>query len=240
MRLLRIALTSLLALSSARAQAVGDFDISPDFLRAAETNTTVASYQAFVWRAFRELEPFYQRSDWGAEPRRGDPTIHRPLMVTIHHTETAPKLDAKEAAEAVRRFQYYHMFGRSLEKLDNFDDIGYHFLIDGSGRIFEGRPLDTLGAHAKGGNYANVGIALIGNFGENEPGQKQIESTAHLLTYLGALYRVSRDYEFINAHHDFVKTTTCPGKNIDRILPELRRQVDVNLLRLGWRARTGS
>lgn len=42
--------------------------------------------------------------------------------------------------------------------------IGYHFFIKKDGTIYQGRPENTIGAHAKGANSDSIGICAEGNF----------------------------------------------------------------------------
>jgi len=58
----------------------------------------------------------------------------------------------------------------------NFADVGYHFAIDGYGKIYEGREIGYMGAHVSDANENAIGIVLMGNF----------ETTA---TGLGTLYK---------------------------------------------------
>jgi len=43
-------------------------------------------------------------------------------------------------------------------------DIGYNFLVDEGGRVYEGRGWDTVGAHVYGHNSRSIGISFIGSF----------------------------------------------------------------------------
>ena len=43
-----------------------------------------------------------------------------------------------------------------------FSDIGYHFVIRRDGTLEEGRPIDQVGAHAKGHNKHSIGICMVG------------------------------------------------------------------------------
>ena len=67
-----------------------------------------------------------------------------------------------QSASIVRGIQRYHVLG------NGWDDIGYNFLVDKYGQIFEGRfggvDRNVVGAHAQGFNTGSVGVALIGNY----------------------------------------------------------------------------
>lgn len=62
---------------------------------------------------------------------------------------------------------------REWHKQRGFDDIGYHYLIDVDGKVGHGRPLEKMGAHAKGSNAHSIGICLVGGIEAKKPGEKK-------------------------------------------------------------------
>ena len=60
-------------------------------------------------------------------------------------------------------------------------DIGYTFLLDEEGRIYEGRGWTAMGAHAHRNNDWSYGIAIIGNFMERLPHQAALQSLDYVL-----------------------------------------------------------
>lgn len=131
-------------------------------------------------------------------------------QIVVHHTATAGG-----SPEGIDR---YH---RNVNKWEN--GLGYHFLIGNGngmpdGQIHTGnRWLQQLnGAHVrmKGtdqGNSFSIGIALVGNFEETQPTERQLESLRRLLRYLLKEYNVPR--ENIVGHGSVsAKHTDCPGK----------------------------
>src|SRR5690554_5065310 len=97
------------------------------------------------------------RSDWGARSTSCR-TTHNPYRMAIHHT-VAPATDGGDAARAMRGMQAYHI------DTQGWCDIGYHFVVSQSAKIYQGRANETLmGAHVGNDNSGNVGICLIGNF----------------------------------------------------------------------------
>ena len=88
--------------------------------------------------------------------------------------------------------------------------VGYHYIIRKDGTIEEGRPAFAVGAHAEGVNAQSLGVALCGNFCEEEPTAAQIESTAMLLAMLSATFGVEPDRTHIVGHRDLM-ATACPG-----------------------------
>jgi flagellar hook assembly protein FlgD len=107
--------------------------------------------------------PIVQRSAWRADESivRGAPSIAERLrFAVVHHTAGSNSYSAAQSAAIVRGIQRYHVLS------NGWDDIGYNFLVDKYGRIFEGRgggmSRNVIGAHAGGFNTGSVGIAVIG------------------------------------------------------------------------------
>lgn len=125
--------------------------------------------------------------------------------IIIHHS-------ALPLSDGPREIQRLHMEEKG------FADVGYHFLIDQTGRLYEGRALNVRGAHTYGANYGSVGICLIGNFEELVPTAVQLTTLQGLLTSLTAQF--PRIVE-IAGHRDLNSGTLCPGANLYPLLPEL-------------------
>lgn len=95
--------------------------------------------------------------------------------------------------------------------------IGYHFLIDGRGDIFQTQPIDVVSYHVGGNNTPSVGICLTGNFETESPSAAQ----------LTALQRVVRDIQQITGKkleivgHRDLTATLCPGKNLYPLIKTL-------------------
>jgi len=167
------------------------------------------------------------RSAWDAAAAdKGNVKPMQPIdRVTIHHSamyfrDTRPSTCAAQ----IQRIQREHMSQRG------YGDVGYHFLIDPSGRIWQGRELRFQGAHAgdQGSNIGNVGICLLGNFMRpsrrqsrgQEPTRAQIESTRQLVAELMRVHRFGPDA--IYCHHNF-KSTECPGELMTPIVSQMVR-----------------
>ncbi|MGC6487359.1 MAG: peptidoglycan recognition family protein [Planctomycetota bacterium] len=165
-----------------------------------------------------------RRSAWQPkrENRRDLDRMQRPRKVTIHHSamyfrSTAPRM----AAAQIARIQREHMDNRG------YGDIGYHFLIDPSGRIWEGRQLRWQGAHASGSNnIANIGVCLLGNFMRRGDGQgptrDQVRAMERLVVNLMQHYGMRGDALY--CHSDF-KSTACPGQRMTPIVKQFARQL---------------
>lgn len=86
--------------------------------------------------------------------------------------------------------------------------IGYHFYITKDGKIYEGRPINTVGAHCIGYNATSIGICLDGDFRKEFPTEKQIESLKELVNQLVKDYKLNKEKDIYN-HSDLYKTL-CP------------------------------
>ena len=72
----------------------------------------------------------------------------------------------------------------------NYGDIGYHFVIDYAGTVWEGRSLAYEGAHVACQNERNIGVMLLGNFEEQAPSASQIATASRLLGLLQQRFRI--------------------------------------------------
>lgn len=86
--------------------------------------------------------------------------------------------------------------------------IGYHFFVSKDGKIYQGRPIDTVGSHAAGHNSDSIGICFEGNFEEEEMPEAQKAAGKEIVEYVKELYGITK----IQKHSD-VNSTACPGKN---------------------------
>jgi hypothetical protein len=73
---------------------------------------------------------------------------------------------------------------------NGWSDIGYNWLIDPNGVVYEGRGLGHLGAHFSCMNSGTSGICLIGNFMDTVPSDTALSSLAMLSTYLACQHSI--------------------------------------------------
>ena len=157
------------------------------------------------------------RERWGAKtPVRARLTASaRPYeRITVHHsaepTSDLGQQTTAEVADRLRRIQRFQM------REWGFGDVGYHFLIDPQGRVWQGRPMEWQGAHSDGdNNIANIGICLLGNFDAERPTAKALRSLEQLIAALGQRHGIPRSRVF---GHDHWKATECPGTYLNRWL----------------------
>lgn len=128
--------------------------------------------------------------------------MHKITKITVHVTATADTA----TVEAIRR----------MHKAQGWTDIGYHFLINKFGTVFNGRPVEKVGAHVAGHNTGNIGIALITRGSDTESnapyGKYMTEAQARSLEKLCA--KLMKQYGLkitdLYGHNDFTSAKACP------------------------------
>ena len=130
------------------------------------------------------IPPIVPRLSWGADEsiRRAAPSYADEVRFSIvHHTAGRNDYSRGEAAAIVKGIQLYHVRG------NGWNDIGYNFLVDRFGTIYEGRfggsERNVVGAHAQGFNTGSVGIALLGTYGSTAPSQAAQKAIAELVSW---------------------------------------------------------
>ncbi len=160
------------------------------------------------------------REGWGAKPAVGEFVTHEISRITIHHT-AANGDDVAAAPARMRSYQSFHQNDKGWE------DLAYHFIIDGSGNIYEGRPVGAVGDTAT--SYDPTGhflACLDGNFDEATPLDSQIASLTGLLAWASVEYGV--DASTIAAHRDYAGTS-CPGDNMYSKIESVRDGVEATV-----------
>ena len=132
--------------------------------------------------------------------------------------------NTRSTAILIRAFQGTHIHE------NRWGDIGYHFLIDPAGRVWEGRDLRYQGAHAGGvNNEHNVGICLLGRFVGDRSGQAppaaQVRSMEGLVAHMSAKHSISP--RRIHTHKELKSDTNCPGSRLQAIVDRMRRKRSV-------------
>ncbi len=193
--------------------------------------------------------PIIRRAEWGADEswRNGDPKFAPIQKFILHHTVTVN--DETDPAGRVRAIYRHHTQGRG------WADIGYNFVVDREGRVYEGRFARTysasetasgedsqgrgvIGAHAAGTNTGSVGIAVLGTYGTTAPSPAAIDSIVRLIAWKagprGIDPRASDPYRRADGStvtfpnitgHSDVVATSCPGDAFRAQLPAIRDRV---------------
>ncbi|QOV37930.1 peptidoglycan recognition protein [Streptomyces ferrugineus] len=250
------------------AAGTGGIAVSADALAASAANAELTSLGAAeipeLGRIETERELLALRGSELTQEQRAKPYIGpRPRIVTrrgwganeswrerrfaytkkvkaafVHHTATGSYW-CKQSPSLIRGIYRYHV------KSMRWRDIGYNFVIDRCGRIYEGRAggvaKPVMGAHTLGFNSNSMGIAVLGNYGTRKPTVRAVKAIARLTawklglyganprgkTYLrsggGNLYRKGKNVRLnvISGHRDGY-STSCPGWQLYRKLGSAR------------------
>ncbi|MFJ8935417.1 peptidoglycan recognition family protein [Streptomyces sp. NPDC102365] len=194
---------------------------------------------------------YLSRAAWGADEKlrfkpdgtENSPQTYYPFQtLTVHHTATANG-DANPAA-TVRAMYHLHAV------TNDWGDIGYHFLVDEKGEIYEGRYSGEGGTpahdangklvtafHTGGFNAGNLGIALIGNLVKQGPTAAARTALTDLVrslvrfhgvdpqakvTYTNPISGAKKTVDEISGHRDWL-ATECPGAAMYGELAALRK-----------------
>jgi hypothetical protein len=185
------------------------------------------------------------RAGWGGDgvtPRTG-PDFGDVQVAFVHHTVSANEYAPADSAGIVLAMAKYH------RDTNGWNDLGYNFVVDKYGQIFEGRAggIDqaVVGAQAQGYNSHSTGIANIGTFSDVGQTEAALDAMAKLIAWKlplhgapvtgqivltsggGDLNRYQSGtpvtLQRISGHRDG-DATECPGNALYGQLPELRRR----------------
>jgi flagellar hook assembly protein FlgD len=184
------------------------------------------------------------REQWGANEswRSGSPSYAAVKMAFVHHTDSGNSYKASEAPAIVRGVYAYHT------KAMHWSDVGYNFLVDRYGVVYEGRyggmTRGVSGAQVLGFNTGSTGVSVIGTFTGSTPPSAAVTSlerllewkldvhhidpqgTATLVCGYGQKYATGQRVKFpaIAGHRD-ANYTDCPGGRLYAQLPNVRKVV---------------
>ncbi|MER6013374.1 peptidoglycan recognition protein family protein [Streptomyces bluensis] len=184
------------------------------------------------------------RRGWGADEKLRERQFlytKRVKVAFVHHTASGNNYSCSQAASVIRSIYRYHVLSTGWR------DIGYNFLIDKCGTIYEGRAggvaKAVMGAHTRGFNANSMGVAVIGSYGTTKPSGAAVTGIAKLTawklglygavangkTYLtsggGNLYAKGKKVRLnvISGHRDGF-ATDCPGRSLYNRLGTIRSQ----------------
>ncbi|MGW0856270.1 peptidoglycan recognition protein family protein, partial [Streptomyces sp. NPDC002690] len=193
--------------------------------------------------------PIVTRAEWGADESLDDEGpiyLEKGIIkaVFVHHTTDAD-YDCADSAAIVRAIHVYHV------KTNGWRDLGYNFLVDKCGTIFEGRQggvdQPVMGAHTYGFNSESTSVAILGDYTNTAASNAALEATARVAAYklgqyggdpagttslvagatqtnyAGQQFVAGQSYTFnqISGHRDGFNTE-CPGAMLYPQLPAIR------------------
>jgi hypothetical protein len=154
-------------------------------LRGAANTAVLATVgSAVAWAQGASGPPaIVPREAWAGDdcnPREA-PSMGKVDMAFVHHTVSTNDYSADESGAVILAMCRYHR--NSLE----WNDIGYNFLVDRWGKVYEGRAggIDkpVIGAQTQGFNSVSTGVAAIGTYTSATPPPAQVSAIASLLAW---------------------------------------------------------
>ncbi|MGC0419111.1 peptidoglycan recognition protein family protein [Embleya sp. AB8] len=190
------------------------------------------------------------RRDWGADESLRDEKFKYTNTVRaafVHHTADGNDFTCEDSPKVLRSIYRYHV------KSNGWADVGYNFLVDKCGTIFEGRAggvdKPVLGAHTLGFNTDSMGVAAMGTYTSAEPPARMLIAISTVLAWKlgthgrdprGRVTLTSSDsgsryargsthtFDVISGHRDAFNTE-CPGQALYDLLPAIRTDVAIRL-----------
>ena len=139
--------------------------------------------------------------------------------VTIHHDGLDSPMTETSMDASAARIEWIRCGHRGR----GFSDIGYHYVIDRDGRVWEGRNLRWQGAHVSKHNEQNIGILVMGNFDIQRPSQQQLDGMQRWVSTLLKRYRLEDGR--VRTHGEWPGAkTACPGKHLQAAVANIRRK----------------
>ncbi|MBO1750949.1 N-acetylmuramoyl-L-alanine amidase [Actinotalea sp. BY-33] len=191
------------------------------------------------------------RAQWGAVESQVtcDPDYSRDVRsAVVHHTASTNTYDANQVPGLLRGFMAYHTRPEASGGR-GWCDIGYNFLVDKFGRIFEGRTggvdKPVVGVHVGGFNSRTIGVSAIGNYDTAQAPAALTESISRIIAWKFSIQRISAGTSVsmvsgggatrfpagtsvslptIFGHRD-TQSTACPGRYLYAQLPAIRSRV---------------
>jgi hypothetical protein len=221
------------------SRADATFSHSPSVSSAAVAHADAVQPQIFT------------RADWGADESlrlgacpSGPENAGAIKVAFVHHTVTGNGYTPADVPAIIRSIYAFHV------QSEGWCDVGYNFLVDQFGRVFEGRygGIDqaVLGAHTGGFNTGSFGVAMIGTFDTVTPPQAMTDALSRLLAWKLSLAYLNPEsqetltsaafdqnrfapgtavrFNVISGHRD-ADLTACPGNAGYAVLPFVRQAV---------------
>lgn len=202
-------------------------------------NDRAATRQAIIKGIQENNTIFLERSSWGANKNKAENMVDDwdYKMIAIHHAGRSYSCGAGKSAMVE---------AQDMQMKDNgFDDFAYHYAVDCSGVVYEGRDIRFKGQHLYKYNTGAIGIVLLENLtdpeekldtvgvfmsigrklGSKPPVIPEVQKNALklLIKILGWYFRIEK----LGGHREFPNQTTgdariCPGNHGIALVKELR------------------
>ncbi|WP_459186317.1 peptidoglycan recognition protein family protein [Streptomyces sp.] len=183
------------------------------------------------------------RSGWGADEKLRERKFvytKSVKVVFVHHSATGNNYSCDESEAVVRSIYRYHV------RSSHWRDIGYNFLVDKCGTIYEGRAggvtKAVYGAHTLGFNSNSMGVAVLGTYSDEQPSDAAVRAVSQLAAWKLGLFGRNPEgtvtllsggsnkyrkgirvrFKVISGHRDGFRTE-CPGDQLYDDLGAARR-----------------
>ncbi|MEU4355944.1 N-acetylmuramoyl-L-alanine amidase, partial [Streptomyces virginiae] len=201
------------------------------------------------------------RAQWGAdESLNNEGPIYlaggKIKALFVHHTAAAAPYECADSAAIVRGLHVYHV------KTNGWRDLGYNFLVDKCGTLFEGRQggvdQPVMGAHTYGFNSESTSVAVLGDhttagaspealegiskmaayklgqYDADMDGTTTLTAGATQKNYAGTSFTAGQPYQFktVSGHRDGFNTE-CPGHQLYPQLDTIRKSGPAARLKIG-------
>jgi hypothetical protein len=167
------------------------------------------------------------RHEWGADENimTWRPQYRKINKFIVHHT--AWTNNPQNYAATIRAIYYYHAVTLG------WGDIGYNYLIDPNGNIYEGRKGGdgVIGAHSYMSNSGSIGIAFMGTFQSSLPTEAARAAFKQLMVEKSLLHGINLVWgnsgKTVYGHRDMPEnSTSCPGQALYDALPALTAEAE--------------
>ena len=210
-----------------RDQAAGGQTVSGETLDSSDGEIALQA------GSYTPKPQIFSRAQWGAnEKMRDKGSLHYYEVHAgfVHHTVNANNYTKAQVPGIIRSIYAYHTQSKG------WSDIGYNFLVDKFGRIWEGRyggvDRPVVGAHTLGYNDYSFAMSAIGNYETAQPTSAMLNAYGKLFAWKLSLHGVSASstrqkvgpkyFQAINGHRD-AGSTACPGRYLYAKIPQIRR-----------------
>ncbi|OEV31693.1 hypothetical protein AN219_03590 [Streptomyces nanshensis] len=184
------------------------------------------------------------RKGWGADEsmREREFSYSRAMKAAfVHHSAETNDYSCGDVPAIIRGIYRYHVTS------SRWRDIGYNFLVDKCGKIYEGRAggvaKPVMGAHTLGFNADTTGIAVLGTYSKEVPSKAAKDAVSKLTAWKLGVHGIAANgkvtltsaggtkhkkgskvsFNAVSGHRDgFV--TECPGEKLYRELPSVRTE----------------
>jgi uncharacterized protein with LGFP repeats len=184
------------------------------------------------------------RKGWGADETLREPGYsytRTTKAAFVHHSAETNNYSCAQVPSIIRGIYRYHV------KSSRWRDIGYNFLVDKCGNIYEGRAggaaRAVMGAHTYGFNTDTTGIAVLGTYSKAAVSKAATDAVARLTAWKLGVHGVDAGgkvtlisgggtkhrkgsrvvFNAVSGHRDGY-VTDCPGDRLYNELPAIRTQ----------------